>query len=443
MATKKISQLDSIADANISGEAIFPAVVSDPLIPNRKVKISQVFKGMPQGTKTAPGLCFDLDRDTGVYQNAYNQLGLSWGTGGVYFTRGTNSDGTTTQYITAVDSSVTNSNLTLAGKGTGFVSITGKFLISDSNFVIEDSQSGVKARFEIGAIGAASAVEKIFSLPAVTQSGTTLVGDDTEQTLRNKTILVDEDNFVITSGATGAEEAVFQIDWPVTTATRRSYYLPDGEDTTTTAEPNANHSTLLDTKSVQTSLNKTLVQLKLKQTFDSQYTATFNTSQLTANRTITVPNLNVTLVGEDATQTLSNKVYQAPIFAALDNITRKINFDLSNVTANTNETYRFPDNAALNNNIGYNVIVTERAQQTLRNKTFLNPTIGSSTGGSGQVVFNLDNLSALRTIRFPNADATLLSTDNVTLDDVKFGGGIGGSHLTGRTRQQQLFYSGF
>ena len=38
MATKKISQLETISDANLSGEAILPVVVSDPLIPNRKAK---------------------------------------------------------------------------------------------------------------------------------------------------------------------------------------------------------------------------------------------------------------------------------------------------------------------------------------------------------------------------------------------------------------------
>ena len=59
MGTKKISQLDTIADSNLSGEAILPVVVSDPLIPNRKAKVNQLFKGMAQGTKADPGLCFD------------------------------------------------------------------------------------------------------------------------------------------------------------------------------------------------------------------------------------------------------------------------------------------------------------------------------------------------------------------------------------------------
>ena len=84
MGTRKISQLDVISDANLSGEGILPVVVSDPLIPNRKVKINQLHKGVAQGTKAAPGLCFDLDRNTGIYQSAYDELGLGFGNSGFY-----------------------------------------------------------------------------------------------------------------------------------------------------------------------------------------------------------------------------------------------------------------------------------------------------------------------------------------------------------------------
>ena len=45
MGTKRISQLDTLADAVLTGEAILPVVISDPLIPNRKAKINQIFKG--------------------------------------------------------------------------------------------------------------------------------------------------------------------------------------------------------------------------------------------------------------------------------------------------------------------------------------------------------------------------------------------------------------
>ena len=55
MATKRISQLETIADDLVTGEAILPIVISDPLIPNRKAKVNQLFRGLTAGSQTAPG----------------------------------------------------------------------------------------------------------------------------------------------------------------------------------------------------------------------------------------------------------------------------------------------------------------------------------------------------------------------------------------------------
>ena len=124
--------------------------------------------------------------------------------------------------------------------------------MGDQNFILEDAQ-GPKARFEVSSVGTGTAT-RIMTLPPITiGSGTVLVGDDTTQTLRNKTILVDEDNFVITDGT---EEAIFQINWPTTSGARRSYFLPDAGPVTTTVEPTATSSTLIDTKTEQTLLLK-------------------------------------------------------------------------------------------------------------------------------------------------------------------------------------------
>lgn len=93
MATKRISQLDTIADALVTGEAILPIVISDPLIPNRKAKVNQLFRGLSAGSQTAPGLAFDLDRDSGIYQSAVNEIGITFGTAAFYNTRRNNTDG--------------------------------------------------------------------------------------------------------------------------------------------------------------------------------------------------------------------------------------------------------------------------------------------------------------------------------------------------------------
>ncbi len=439
MATKKISQLETISDANLSGEAILPVVVSDPLIPNRKAKVNQLFRGVAQGTKAAPGVAFDLDRDTGFYQNAYDQLGLAFGDGGLYCTRIDNGNSSTSLYMTAVDDVANNTDIVFAPKGTGSVKVTGQFLMADGSFLLEDAQ-GPKVRFEVGNVGTGTNT-RIMTFPQITAgSGTTLVGADTQQTLTNKTLLIDEDNFVITDNT---EEAIFQINWAITSGARRSYFLPDGGTVTTTAEPTATASTLLDTKAEQTALSKTFVMPKLAATADSTSTAQFNTDALTANRVITVPDTNVTMVGTDATQVLQNKSIETLVLQDPTDTSKKISFNVANQNTLSNEVFEVPATSLLNSTAVNNTIVTELATQDLKGKTLFSPVLKNTGNTLGSVTIQTDNITSSRVIRFPNADATLLSTQNVTLEDVTFGAGIGANNLTGQTRQQQFFYAGF
>ena len=440
MGTRKISQLDVISDANLSGEGILPVVVSDPLIPNRKVKINQLHKGVAQGTKAAPGLCFDLDRNTGLYQNAYDQIGLGFGDSGFYMSTISNTETYKSLYITAVHETATNADIVLSPKGTGSVKVTGNFVVSDQAFTLEDAQ-GPKARFEVSNVGTGTNT-RVMTLPAITSgNGTVLVGDDTQQTLRNKTLLIDEDNLVITDGD---EEAIFQINWAETQDTRRSYFLPDAGTVTTTLEPTATSSTLLDTKAEQTVLNKSFVDVKLvaDAELNTNY-AVFNTDALTANRTITVPNTNITLVGTDATQTLENKSIETLILQDPTDISKKITFSTANQNSSSNQTFEFPLTNNLNNGGNNNVFVSETATQNLSNKALVAPSIKQTTASGSSITISADNITANRTIRFPDADATLLSTTNVNVDDITFGSGIGAANLIGRTRQQQFFYAGF
>ena len=443
MGTKKISQLETISDSNISGEAILPIVVSDPLIPNRKAKVNQLFRGLAQGSKDAPGLAFDLDRDSGLYQSAYNQIGIAFGDGGLYMTRLDNGNCSTSLYVTAIDDTANNTDIVFAPKGTGSVKVTGQFLMSDEQFLLEDAQ-GPKIRFEAGNVGTGSNT-RIMTLPEITAgNGTTLVGADTTQTLTNKTLLIDEDNFVIIDGA---EEAIFQINWPTTSGTRRSYFLPDAGSVTTTAEPTATSSTLLDTKTEQIILSKTLVSPKISNSAEtSASTAQFNAGALTADRTITLPDQSLELVGTEASQTLKNKIHEDIIIADSTDNTRRVTFFLDNLNTLTNAQMKFPSTSLLNTGAGnplFSTIVTEFATQVIQNKTYYRPVLKDEATATGTVTFRTDNITAARTIKFPDADATLLSTENVTLDDVAFGAGLAASHLTGRTRLQQYFYAGF
>ena len=438
MGTKKISQLETISDANLSGEAILPVVVSDPLIPNRKAKVNQLFRGVAQGTKAAPGIAFDLDRDSGVYQNAYDQIGVAFGDGGLYMSRITNSATSTSLYVTAVDDIADNADIVLAPKGTGVVKVTGQFLMDDGSFVLEDAQ-GPKARFEVSNVGTGTNT-RIFTLPAITSgNGTTIVGDDTQQTLRNKTILIDEDNFVVTDST---NEAIFQINWSITSGARRSYLLPDGGTVTTTAEPTATSSTLLDTKAEQTALNKTFVMPKIIAGADSTVSAQFNVDAVSANRVVSIPDTNLTMVGTESTQVLKNKTYETLVIQDPTDPTKKITFNVANQNTFSNQIFEVPATTVLNNGSSNNQITTAAATQSLSNKTLVDPKI-KAINNNYNISLSGDNLTGDRVIRFPDADATLLSTVNVTLDDVTFGAGIGAANLSGRTRQQQFFYAGF
>ena len=122
---------------------------------------------------------------------------------------------------------------------------------------------------------------------------------------------------------------------------------------------------------------------------------------------------------------------------------KKITFSITNQNASSNQTFEFPQTDNLNNGGSNNVFVSEAATQTLLGKTLVNPSIKNTLESTNSININADNITANRTIRFPDADATLLSTTNVNVDDITFGSGIGAATLIGRTRQQQFFYAGF
>ena len=436
MATKKISQLDGIDDANLSGEAILPVVVSDPLIPNRKSKVNQLFKTVSAGTKAAPGLCFDLDRDTGLYQNAYNQFGISYGSGGFYFSRIENTDGSSTNLITVADDSATNSNIIISPKGAGRVEVTGQLLLSDNLFVLQDNSDNTrKARFEVGNIGNTGGT-RVFTLPEiVTGGGTVLLGDDTNQLITNKDIVIEDQRFTIRDGVGNTEKnARFTFDWDETVTGTKTYQLPDPGIAVVTSE-------LIDDVSTQKLSAKTLIDAKFASTTATDAPAiTFDTAALDSDRTVTFPNLSLTLVGTDATQTLSNKVIKDLILADGTTPTKRIIFNLDNQFESLNYQFQFPGQN-INEANGPSTIATTNATQKLSNKELNRVDLVDDIDQQRRVRIDLSNITQLRNIKFPDSDATLLSTNNVALDDVQFGAGIGAQKLTSRVRQQQLYLS--
>jgi hypothetical protein len=431
--TRKISQLDNLSDDILTGEAIIPVVIADPLVPNRKAKINQLFRGISQGSKTAPGLAFDLNRATGLYQNNYDEIGISFGSAGYYFTRVDESTTLSTAKFQAIDSSKDNVNIIFQPKGSGVVGVQAGslFSVQDTQFIISDDvTSSKKARFEVSNIGTGT---KIFSLPTVSVgNSTTLVGTDTAQTITNKVIRVNENDLFITDGTFSAK---FGIDWITTTGTAtKTYFFPDPGPGTTAVN-------IVDDVSEQNLSNKTLIQPEFAANISTANKVLFDASNITASRTVTFPDLSVTLVGESATQILTNKTYTGAIFSDSLDATKKVNFNLNNIPSNTNRSYSFP--TTLNTN-DTSILVTERASQTIRNKNYDKPEFIDVDDNNRRVIISLENISSTRTIQFPNEDATLLSTANTaSLQGISFGGAIAADSFGGRLRLRTHFLAGW
>ena len=432
--TKKISQLDNLSDAILTGEAIIPVVIADPLIPNRKAKVNQLFRGVAQGSKTAPGLAFDLNRATGLYQNSYNEIGVSFGTAAYYFTKIIESASLATVKLQAIDTAVDNVNIVLQPKGSGIVGVqSGSFFrVQDTQFEIaDDVTSTKKARFEVSNIGTGT---KIFSLPTVNVgNSTTLLGSDTSQTITNKVIRVDEDDLFITDGNFSAK---FAIDWFLTTGTAtKTYFFPD-------PGPGVTAVNIIDDVSVQNLSNKTLIQPSIAANISTNVKALFNAANLTATRIVTFPDLSITLVGEGSTQSLSNKNYVGAIFADSSDVTKKVQFELSNILSQTISSFTFP--TVLNSANTTSILVTERASQTLRNKNYDRPEFIDASDNDRRVQFDLSNITSTRVISFPNENATLLSSNNTsTIDGISFGGAITADSFGGRLRLRTHFLAGW
>ncbi len=447
MATKRISQLETLANALVTGEAILPIVISDPLIPNRKAKVNQLFRGLSAGTATEPGLAFDLDRDTGIYQSAVDEIGLSFGSAALYNSRRQNTDGSSTLIIRAIDSASATSSIEITPQGSGYMTINGDFVQTDTKFYLSGDQNPAKrAHFNVDTISTQSGTRR-FDLPNIgTNTSTTIVANDTFQTLTNKTILIKDAELQITGSSDTSKVAKFETDaWE--SPGSHTYKLPDFGAANT-------QSTLLDDITEQNVFNKNMVNPTFSNTPSNDENnptryVIFDSSQLTQDRTVIWPDLNIKAVGEASAQTIANKVYKGAVFCDTDvddGEGRKVQFILDNIEDNQTYQFSFPNNdptAPLNNGSDPNMIVTEKKTQTLVNKTLEQMKINNPDNLNGLVTIDVSNISDSVAIQFPNADATLLSTNNISDVAISFGGALAAPVLGGQIRLQQHFMSGW
>ena len=441
MGTKRISQLDTLADGVLTGEAILPVVISDPLIPNRKAKINQIFKGVGAGSQSQPGLCFDLDRDTGLYQDSYNELDIAFGTSSMYYKKQDNADGSATIRLIAGDTTSSNVNIDMRPQGSGKFLVNGPAEFQDTNFFLADDQNpDKKAKFEISGVSTGAGIRS-FALPSTGSfTSTTLVGNDTSQTLSNKTIIIQDGNFQIVGSSNSGKIALFETDsWeaPVT----HIYRLPD-------YGTSASQSTIIDTITEQNISNKNLINPSISNIASGDPEnptpkVTFLSGDLTSDRIVTFPDQSLEVAGTEATQIFKNKDYADARFADATDVTKRILFDLSALPGATILRYAFPHqllNVSLGNN---NTLVTELAQQVLDNKSIRSLKLVDEENDQNQIHFDLSNIEGTKSISFPNASATLLSTENVGTLGVSFGGEISAPDFGGRLRLTNHFFAGF
>lgn len=444
MGTKRISQLDTIADELVTGEAILPIVISDPLIPNRKTKVNQLFRSIAAGSTSAPGLAFDLDRDTGLFQSAINEIGITFGSSTLYQSRIANVDGSSTVRMLVQDTASANANMLIQPQGSGYFSVSGITQFNDSTtYFTGDQNSSKKVVFNVDTVSTAGGTKR-FDFPSVGgNTTTTFLATDTFQTITNKTLIIKDSELSITGSTDTAKIAKFETDaWDA--PGEHIYRLPD-------FGAGISQSTLLDDITEQDVYNKNMVNPTFSNTPSTDENSPtryviFNSSTLTSDRTVTFPDLNVTVVGEASTQILTNKVYEGAIFQDTTESSKKITFALGNLNDNTNLQYTFPEGSLaepLNNGTDANKLVTERATQTLAFKTMEFMQINNPDNLNGIISIDASNIEESVTIRFPAGDATLLSTNNVDAVGVAFGGSLSAPVLGGQLRLQSFFQAGW
>ncbi len=444
MGTKRISQLQTVGDDLVTGEAVLPIVISDPLIPNRKARVNQLFRSVSAGSQTAPGLSFNLDRDTGIYQSNVNEIGITFGTSSLYNSRQANSDGSATLEIRAIDTASANANVEITPQGSGYFTVDGTTIFTDNTLFFEDDQNpGKRVFFNVGTVSSAGGTKR-FDFPNLGANTTsTFLATDANQTITNKVVIIKDADLSITGSTNVAKIAKFETDaWDAPGL--HTYRLPDFGAAIT-------QSTLLDDITEQDVFNKNMVNPTFSNTpsndeNDPTRYVIFDQSLLTQDRTVTFPDLNVKVVGEASTQVLSNKTHE--ILILQDNVdnSKKITLDLENIPTNNNLVFNFPGGsvtAPLNNGTDPNVLVAERATQSLAYKTMEYMAINNPDEVNGIINIDASNITGAVNIRFPDGDATLLSTNNIDAVGVSFGGPLAAPTFGGRLRLQTFFQSGW
>jgi hypothetical protein len=185
VATRKISDLTELVAGQVSSsDTLLLLDNSDPTDQNKRSAVGSIFRALPGGSYTTPGLGFEGRTSTGLFSEVQGQVSLALGNSRLNLQK----VGSTLK-LDAKDSADANLDLTITAQGTGKIRLGSILALSDEVFLVPNSVDETKvAKFSSASIP--TGVTHTYILPSngLENAADTLVTLSASQTLSNKTI---------------------------------------------------------------------------------------------------------------------------------------------------------------------------------------------------------------------------------------------------------------
>ena len=185
MATRKISDLTELVAGQVSSsDTLLLLDNSDPTDQNKRSAVGSIFRALPGGSYTTPGLGFEGRTSTGLFSETQGQVSLAMGNARLNLQK----VGSTLK-LDAKDSADANLDLTITAQGTGKIRLGSILALTDEVFLVPNSVDETKvAKFNTASIPTGTTHTYILPSNGLENAADTLVTLGASQTLTNKTI---------------------------------------------------------------------------------------------------------------------------------------------------------------------------------------------------------------------------------------------------------------